>query len=174
MFNRVAKVTAFAGASLLAMGIADNAVADADTAKALGAAKLSLTQAIEAAEKQGGGKAIDAEFERTNNGPRYDVKVLGTDKLVEYTLDANTGKVVGTDNEVIEKYFTRLTPDQVRGAKTTLAQAIGIAEQRSGGRAYEAEVDREGEAVEYDVTVFKADGSEHEIEISGDGQVKSR
>lgn len=82
--------------------------------------------------------------------------------------------MIATDNEVIEKYFTRLTPDQVRGSKTTLGQAIGIAEERSGGRAYEAEIDREGDAVEYDVTVLKRDGSEREIEISADGQVKSR
>ena len=67
MFNRM---MALAGASLLAIGIADTAAADADTAKALRAAKLSLTQAIETAETQGSGKAISAEFDQTKDGPR--------------------------------------------------------------------------------------------------------
>lgn len=89
MFNRM---MALAGASLLAIGIADNADADADAAKALRAAELSLIQAIETAETQGSGKAISAEFDQTNDGPRYEVKVLGTDKLVEYTLDAIPGR----------------------------------------------------------------------------------
>ena len=78
------------------------------------------------------------------------MKVLGRDKLVTYTLDADTGKVLETDNDRLEKLFTRLEPDDIRGAPTTLAQAIGIAEQRSGGKAIEAEVDRDSDAVSYE------------------------
>jgi uncharacterized membrane protein YkoI len=136
--------------------------------QALSRAKLSLTQAIEAAERQGDGKAIEAEFEaRDNQASRYEVKVLGRDKLVAYTLDADTGKVLETSNEAIEKLFTRLQPDDVRGARTTLAQAIGIAEQHTNGKVIDAEVDREGDSVRYDLTVAKSDGSERELEIDG-------
>jgi uncharacterized membrane protein YkoI len=134
--------------------------------QALSRAKLSLTQAIEAAERQGEGKAIEAEFEaRDNQASRYEVKVLGRDKLTEYTLDADTGKVLETSNEPIEKLFTRLEPDDVRGARTTLAQAIGIAEQHTNGKVIDAEVDREGDSVRYDLTVARSDGGERELEI---------
>ena len=136
--------------------------------QALGRATLSLTQAIERAEQQGDGKAIYAEFETDGNEkPRYEVKVLGRDKLVTYTLDADSGKVLETDNDRLEKLFTLLEPDDIRGAPTTLAQAIGIAEQRSGGKAIEADVDRDSDAVSYDVTVAKSDGSERDLRVDG-------
>jgi uncharacterized membrane protein YkoI len=131
-------------------------------------AKLSLTQAIETAEQQGSGKAIKAEFEAGDDKPpRYEIKVLGDDKLVTYTLDADTGKVLETENDRIEKLFTRLRPEDVRAAPTTLAQAIGIAEQRAGGKAVEAEIDRESNSVSYAVTVAKADGSERDVHVNG-------
>ena len=93
--------------------------------------------------------------------------MLGRDKLVTYTLDADTGKVLETDDDLLEKLFTRLQPDDVRGAPTTLAQAIGIAEQRSGGKAIAAEVDRDADALGYDVTVAKFDGSERDLRVDG-------
>jgi uncharacterized membrane protein YkoI len=135
--------------------------------QALGRATLSLTQAIERAEQQGDCKAIGAEFETNREKGRYEVKILGGDKLVTYTLDADTGKVLETDDDLLEKLFTRLQPDDVRGAPTTLAQAIGIAQQRSDGKAIAAEVDRDSDALGYDVTVAKSDGSGRDLRIDG-------
>lgn len=166
MRNSILASCVFALAVLLG-GASKAAAADTSEVQALARAKLSLTQAIEAAEREGDGKAIEAEFDADSGRSRYDVKVLGRDKLVEYTLDADTGKVLETSNEPIEKLFSRLEPDDVRGARTTLAQAIGIAEQHTKGKAVDAEVDREGESIRYDVTILKSDGSIQELEIDG-------
>lgn len=165
MRNSTFLPSAFVFATLMA-GAHITLAASPSEMQALSRAKLSLTQAIEAAERQGEGKAIEAEFEAGDNqASRYEVKVLGRDKLVSYTLDADTGKVLETSNEAIEKLFTRLEPDDVRGARTTLAQAIGIAEQHTNGKVIEAEVDREGDSVRYDLTVARSDGGERELEI---------
>jgi uncharacterized membrane protein YkoI len=154
--------------AILTIGAQITVAATPAELQALSRAKLSLTQAIETAERHGDGKAIEAEFEaRNDQASRYEVKVLGRDKLVSYTLDADTGKVLGTSNEAIEKLFTRLEPDDVRGARTTLAQAIGIAEQHTDGKVIDAEVDREGDSLRYDVTVARSDGGERELEIDG-------
>ena len=132
--------------AVLAAGANVAVAAESAEFQALSRAKLSLTQAIETAERHGEGKAIDAEFQNGRaQSPRYEVKVLGRDKLVTYTLDSDSGKVLQTSNEAIEKLFTRLQPDDIRGARTTLAQAIGVAEQSANGKASDAEVDREGE-----------------------------
>lgn len=165
------KTLAIAAGALLFLAAAKPADAESVNYKALDQAKLSLTQAINTAEQQGGGKAIEAEFDSEDGAAMYEVSVLGADKLQKYKLDANTGQVRETDNETIEKYFTRLKPEAVNSAKTTLSQAIGIAEQRVGGKAAKAEIDREGDSVSYEVTVAKADGTAQEVKIGADGQV---
>lgn len=157
--------------ALLLLAAANPASAESVDYKALNQTKLSLTQAIDTAERQGGGKAIDAEFETEDGVAMYEVSVLGADKLQKYKLDANSGQVRETENETIEKYFTRLKPETVDAAKTTLSQAIGIAEQRVGGKAAKADIDREGDSVVYEVTVAKADGTTQEVEVGADGQI---
>lgn len=55
-------------------------LAHADTNRrdiqAMNNAKLSLAQAIEAAEKQGQGRAIEAGFEAKDGAGQYEIKVL--------------------------------------------------------------------------------------------------
>lgn len=157
--------------ALLLFAAGRPALAESVDYKALNEAKLSLTQAINTAEQQGDGKAIDAEFDVEDGVAMYEISILGADKLQKYKLDANTGQVRETENETIEKYFTRLKPEAVNSAKTTLAQAIGIAEQRVGGKAAEAEIDREGDTVGYEVKVAKADGTTQEVKVGADGHV---
>ncbi len=89
----------------------------------------------------GQGRAISAEFERPdgNKPAHYEVKVVYTDgRLVEHDLDANTGQIIKSEN--------RLKP----AARTSLRDAIALAEQRmgAGARAIEADVDREGSSIE--------------------------
>ncbi|MCW2241489.1 PepSY domain-containing protein [Azospirillum canadense] len=143
--------------------------------QALNQAKVSLTQAIETATKQGNGKAIDAEFEVEDGGGQYEIKVLGSDKLMKYKLDANSGQVTEAEEAHFEKFFTRLKPEDLRNARTSLVEAIGIAEQRLGGKAIEAEAERESDHIQYEVKVVKPDGSTDEIEINAtNGQVAER
>jgi uncharacterized membrane protein YkoI len=149
--------------------------ADRSDVQALTQARLSLTQAIEEASRQGQGRAVDAEFDAEDGAARYEVTVLGPDRMVTYTLDANSGAVTRADEETIGKYFTRLTPADLQAARTTLEQAIGIAEQRLNGKAIEAEAERDGDTVRYEVTVARPDGNTQEITINGiDGQVAER
>src|SRR3954454_20810090 len=55
--------------------------------------KVSLPQAIDTPEKQGQGKAIDAEFKRDGAAGQYEIKVLSGNgnKLVLYMVDGNSG-----------------------------------------------------------------------------------
>ena len=137
--------------------------------------KVSLSQAIDTAEKQGQGKAIDAEFERSGNAGYYSVKVLSSDnsKLTEYKIDGNSGQVTGTDNEPTEKFFTRLKPADLQSARTSLKQALATAEKQASGKAIDAEVEREGSGVQYKITVANGDRTQ-DVKIDGNGQVVSK
>jgi uncharacterized membrane protein YkoI len=161
-------------AAVLAFSAAEANAADGDV-QSVNNAKLSLTEAIEIAQKQGNGLAIDAELDvDRRSAAKYEVKVLSSDgkKLTEYHLDANTGKVTQANNEAFEKVFTRLKPQAIQAAPVTLARAISMAEQRASGKATEAEIERAGDQVHYEVTVAQADGKTQEIKVSGsDGKI---
>lgn len=142
-------------------------------------AKTSLAQAIATAEGKGeekGGRAIDADFEKADgkNPAHYAIKVVyPSGKLVEYGINADTNELYKTENQPIERYFTRLKPADFQNAKVSLKDAIALAEQKlPGGKAYEAEVEREGKAVEYEIKVALMD-REQEIKIGPDGVVKN-
>lgn len=134
------------------------------------AARVQLSQAIEAAESQGQGFAIGAGFE-IGEGGYYEIKVLAADgTLMRRLVDATSGQVTKTERHQIEGFFTRLRPADVRSARTTLRQAIIIAEQRVCGRAAEAAVERENDMVSYKITVTNNDRMQ-EVRVSADGQV---
>ncbi|GBU17920.1 MULTISPECIES: PepSY domain-containing protein [Methylobacterium] len=140
-------------------------------------AKVGLSQAITTAEAQGeekGGRAIEADFEKagSKDPAHYAVKVVyPSGKLVEYGINADTGAVYKTENQPIERYFTRLKPADFQNAKTSLKDALAIAEQKAGGgKAYEAEVSKDGSSVQYKIEVAGAD-KEHKVKVGGDGKV---
>ncbi len=142
---------------------------DADQVQALNSAKLSLTDAIRMAEKEGNGKAVDAEIEATKGQTQYAVEVLSSDgkKLTEYKLDANTGKIQGTSNESVEKVFTRVKPQDLQNAQTSLAGAIRTAEQKTGGKVIDASTEGSGAKLRYDLKVAQADGKTEKVKIDG-------
>jgi uncharacterized membrane protein YkoI len=169
--------TAAALSSILEVGAVQASDSMRHEAQAMEKAKISLTQAVRTAEQRGNGQATSAEYIFKNGNPAYyQVKILSNDgqKLNEYDLDANTGAVKQVNEEKFEKLFTRLKPTAIQNAPTSLTRAIGTAEARSGGKAKEATVNRDGDQVQYDIEVVKADGTNEKLQINGaDGKVAS-
>ena len=174
------KTKAIALAVALAMGFAVTGTQAADAARedaTLSNATVSLNDAINKAEKEGGGQAVAADYTaKKGTMGYYDVKVLSSDgaKLTEYRVSTATGKVTKASNEPFEKMFTRIKPDQLASAPTSLKGAIKTAEAQSGGKAVDADADRNGDTVRYVVKVAKADGSTEKVKVNGaDGKVAS-
>jgi uncharacterized membrane protein YkoI len=174
----ITKATALLAA--LAMGFAVTAAQAASPAHedaALSNAKVSLNEAIGIAEQQGSGQAISADYKaRKNSVGAYDIKVLSSDgkKLTGYRISPNSGKVTKASDEMFEKVFTRIKPDQLQNAPTTLKTAIKTAESETGGKAVDADTDRSGDTVRYTVKVAKADGTTEKVKVNGaDGKVAS-
>ncbi len=87
---------ALAAAALLGLGAAAYAAqnhADND-AHAILNTKLSLVQAIGAAEQHAGGRAIRAELENENGRIVYGVEVVGQNQVTDVKVDANNGQIV--------------------------------------------------------------------------------
>jgi len=170
-------LVAAAVSSVLAIATAQASDSAKHEAESISSAKVSLTDAIHMAEKQGNGQAISAEYEFKGGNPAYyEIKVLRNDgkKLTKYELSPSTGKVKEASNEEFEKVFTRIKPASIQNAPTSLSHAIMTAEERSGGKATDADVDRDGDQVQYTVKVVKLDGTSEKLKINGsDGKVAS-
>jgi uncharacterized membrane protein YkoI len=163
--------------SILAIGAAQASDSARHEAESINKAKVSMTDAIRTAEKEGNGQAISAEYEFKNGNPAYyEVKVLSTDgqKLTKYELSPVTGKVKDANDEKFAKLFTRLQPNAIAAAPTSLTHAIATAETRAGGKAVDAEIDRDGDQVQYTIKVVKIDGDSEKVKVNGsDGKVAS-
>jgi uncharacterized membrane protein YkoI len=173
------KATALLAA--LALGFAVTGAQAADKAASedatLSKAKVSLTQAIGIAEKQGSGQAISADYVASKGKMgNYDIKVLSSDgsKLTKYRVSPSTGKIAEASNEPFQKVFTRIKPADLQNAPTSLKSAITTAESQSGGMAVDADTDRSGNTVRYTVKIAKADGSTEKVKVDGEsGKVAS-
>ena len=61
---------------------------------AIGQAKVSLTQAVAAAEQKVGGKVAHASFENENGRPVFGVEVVNGGQATDVKVDAMTGQVL--------------------------------------------------------------------------------
>ena len=93
-----------AAASLLAVGLGTHAIAsgnDAEERAAMASANITLSDAIALAEKEVGGRAVEAEVEDEDGGVfYYEVEVImpdGAEK--EVLIDMGTGEIVKIEDE---------------------------------------------------------------------------
>lgn len=72
---------------------------DEHAAAVLSQAKISMTQAIGAAEQHAKGRAVRAELEKENGAAVYGVEVIDGAKTVDVKVDARDGKVLSVQDD---------------------------------------------------------------------------
>ncbi|MDO9161958.1 MAG: PepSY domain-containing protein [Methylococcaceae bacterium] len=91
--------------SLLAMAImvstavtmaqaSDTKEKDAKELQLFSQAKISLSEAIKAAEQKVGGKAMEAEIDDEASSVQFEIEVVNEGKVHNVLVDGNTGKVL--------------------------------------------------------------------------------
>jgi uncharacterized membrane protein YkoI len=77
---------------------------EASALKLFSQAKITLIDAIKAAEQKTGGKALEAELEDESSTVQFEVEIVKDGRIHEVIVDGNTGKVlkVSLDNETKE------------------------------------------------------------------------
>ena len=98
----VLTTTAAAWAATAPAAGPDSAAATND-AMAVANNKVSLTQAIAAAEQHANGKASKAEYEQTKAGWAYDVEVISGAKVFDVKVDATQGTVISSAEDQIDR-----------------------------------------------------------------------
>lgn len=168
--------------ALLLLLFSDDTKADAPKTldqyvKLSASAKITLSQAIEAAVKEApGARPIEAELEEKDGAPRYEIELLVGDGVKEAKVDARDGRVIKIEVEELDEDDAKelaATRAALDASKTSLVGAIEAALRRvEGGRAIEAELETEDGKAVIEVTVVTAQGL-REVEIgAATGEVK--
>lgn len=74
--------------------------ADAGDIRLLNETKISLTDAIKAAEKEVGGRAIDASLDDDSWKPAYEVSVVKDNRVFDVQVDGVSGAVLGSREDL--------------------------------------------------------------------------
>jgi hypothetical protein len=94
MKQRFCRTAAIVSLSVTAIGGAFAAGAADNDALGIDDAKISLIQAVTAAEQHVGGKASRAEYERHQNQGVFDVEVVNGTHVTDVRVDPSSGKVL--------------------------------------------------------------------------------
>jgi uncharacterized membrane protein YkoI len=117
-------------------------------------AKVTLDQAIAAAEKQSGGKAMDATFQNMGANSGYAVTVLADGRMKVLWVDPQSG-LATPEAKMLSAEANQKALSDLNGAKTSLPQAISMAEQRTGGRAIDAWIVKHSDKYAYDIRLLR-------------------
>jgi uncharacterized membrane protein YkoI len=157
------------GGAVGTMARAESGAKEAAMVQALSASKLSLADAIRAAEATGQGIVTGAEFEVKKGGTWFDVTTQNGATEIDHRIDPMTGAVLAsspdTGNAGSDGDSDSDETDEsaaIRGAKVTLLQAISGAEVQ-GGKVLSAEYGHEDGALGIEMKVADAAGKVQEI-----------
>ena len=125
--------------------------------------KISLTQAIDIAKQNAKGDLVSAQFDHEdddddkNKGAvtgEYEVEFVANGTSYEVKIDANTGKVLKTKQETLDRKDIA-EYSAMKQAKVTLTSAMQQAAQSANGKVISAEFDlKKGQSL-YDIEVVK-------------------
>lgn len=176
----IALTIAGVGATAIAAPAINNTNTVTSSSEALSAlqSKISLTQAIDIAKQNAKGDLVSAAFDyddEKNKGAaksKYEVEFVANGTSYEVKLDANTGKVLKTEEETLDKK-DMAEYSAMKQAKVTLTSAMQKAAQSVNGKVIGIEFElKKGQAL-YDVEVVK-DNQIYDVSIDANtGKVLS-
>ena len=153
----VALTVAGIGATAIAAPVA-NTKAVASSSEALSAmqSKISLTQAINIAKQSAKGDLVSAEFDYDDDyaTSKYEVEFVGNGTSYEVKIDANTGKVLKTEQEKLDRK-DMAEYSAMKQAKVTLTSAMQTAAQSVNGKVISSKFELEKGQSVYDIEVVK-------------------
>ena len=103
----ISKIAVIATALTTLGGAAYAAQSGGNDALAINQAKVSLSQAISAAEQQHSGKASKAEFEHSKSGWVYEIEVVSGDKVFDVKVDADKGTILSSAEDTVDRHEGR-------------------------------------------------------------------
>lgn len=137
-------------AACLAQDRKDRSEQDSAAAKAVSESKLTLTQAVAAAESAAKGRAVSAMTRLVKDDLKVTVQVWAGDQRVSVPVDLKTGKAGDVSTPKGEAAAPggdrdKKLAESMASAKVSLSEAIAAAESHSKGKAFRAIAMNEGQ-----------------------------
>ena len=162
----IALTIAGVGATAIAAPVANTkAVTGSSEAVSAMQSKISLTQAIDIAKQNAKGDLVSAKFDYDDDDAtsEYEVEFVANGTSYEVKIDANTGKVLKTKQEALDKK-DMAEYSAMKQAKVTLTSAMQTASQSVNGKVISAEFElKKGQSL-YDIEVIKGN-QKYEVSI---------
>ncbi len=162
----IALTIAGVGATAIAAPVANTkAVTGSSEAVSAMQSKISLTQAIDIAKQNAKGDLVSAKFDYDDDDAtsEYEVELVANGTFYEVKIDANTGKVLKTKQETLDKK-DMAEYSAMKQAKVTLTGAMQTASQSVNGKVISAEFElKKGQSL-YDIEVIKGN-QKYEVSI---------
>lgn len=176
----IALTIAGVGATAIAAPVTNTkAVTGSSEAVSAMQSKISLTQAIDIAKQNAKGDLVSAEFDYDDDDDdkgtatsEYEVEFISNGTSYEVKIDANTGKVIKTEQEKLDKE-DMAEYSAMKQAKVTLTSAMQKATQSVNGKIIGVEFELEKGQALYDIEVVK-DNQIYDVSIDANtGKVLS-
>ena len=162
----IALTIAGVGATAIAAPVANTkAVTGSSEAVSAMQSKITLTQAIDIAKQNAKGDLVSAKFDYDDDDStsEYEVELVANGTSYEVKIDANTGKVLKTKQETLDKK-DMAEYSAMKQAKVTLTSAMQTASQSVNGKVISAEFElKKGQSL-YDIEVIKGN-QKYEVSI---------
>lgn len=162
----VLPVALVAAVAVSSSGLAVAAPLEPETAKEVALtlhAKVSPIEAVEKAEQYSKAHAFEVFARKEKMATVYEVKAVNADALLKLIVDPTSGAVLKSKQITSLKDLAKEHQNELHelaAAKTTLADAMSVAETSSGGKAIEASYKMHEGKLTYAVVVEKAGRNE--------------
>ncbi|HLG86894.1 MAG TPA: PepSY domain-containing protein [Alphaproteobacteria bacterium] len=157
---RLTHLTASAALSALLAGAPVALAASDSDLQGVESAKMTLSQAIMAAQKSDNGKAIFAKYETHNGVGNYVVTIVGANGQKDtVNVDPQTGQATKAA-ETSSGSSSQAGAQTIENAKVGLTQAIQTAEAKGGGKAMRATLDTEKGKTAYKIELANGNKSD--------------
>lgn len=149
-------VVGVSAAAIAAPVLSTKATTSSSEAVSAMQSKISLAQAIAIAKQNTKGDLISAEFDYDDDDAtnEYEVKLIANGTSYEVKIDADTGKVIKSEKERLDKE-DMAEYSAMKQAKVSLNSAIQKATQSVNGKVIAATFDLERGQSIYDIEVVK-------------------
>jgi uncharacterized membrane protein YkoI len=140
--------------------------------QALAKNRVSLQDAVKAAEQKTGGKALDATFDANGPAPVYNVMIFQNGSIVGIAVDPMSGNTtMGSSGGAALDSAGQAQAASMQNANVSLGQATQRAEQQTNGKAIGAGVAQAGGATAYLIDVVANGAVKHVLVDPSTGAV---
>lgn len=121
---------------------------------------ISASKAVAIAESALSAQATEADLDVRGGRLVYEIALVRSDTLFEASVDAQTGRLIGTDRRRLESLWASwFDKARLRRPATPLSVTLAALEAETGGRVDEVSLETEGGRAIYEIELTTAAGT---------------